>query len=129
MKKIKMLTVTILAVVMLVTMTACGGASFDLDGTWNVSTINGLAIDEVAAAAGVEAAVLNTQWVFDGESVTGSTVGGEQVMVVDAKDNGVDLSVEGEIAYSMVYDAEADTLTYSLMSPEEVVYEYVITRS
>ncbi len=107
MKKIIALALTLVMAVMLV---ACSGA-VNVDGTWELSKIGGMTLEEYAASlsteeVAVDPTLLETTYVFDGDKVTITSTVGTFEYDVTSKSNGVEIYVNGTLDSSLILEGD-----------------------
>ncbi len=114
MKKISLaLVVGVLACVCLV---GCGAISIDdVKGDWTIDTIGGQSLADYAAANGVDASTLVSNWTIkDDKTMTSTNITGTAEFTLELKSNGFELKQKGQDAIfaSVLFDKNAGTLSY-----------------
>ncbi len=114
MKKISLaLVVGVLACVCLV---GCGAISIDdVKGDWTIDTIGGQSLADYAAANGVDASSLVSNWTIkDDKTMTSTNITGTSEFTLELKSNGFELKQKGQDAIfaSVLFDKNAGTLSY-----------------
>ena len=114
MKKISLaLVVGVLACVCLV---GCGAISIDdVKGDWTLDSIGGQSLADYAAANGVDASTLASNWTIkDDKTLTSTNMTGTSEFTMELKANGFELKQKGQDAIfaSVVFDKNAGTLSY-----------------
>jgi len=122
----RMLAVVMSVVMMGMAFVACS-AEKDIVGDWTVKTINGKAVDEVAAAAGLSTSQVTMNLKLEKEKATLTGNAGSKEFKVSYKSNGVELLLDGNNAGSIAYDKSAQTLTMKDNSTGTIV-EYVFVK-
>ncbi len=125
MKKIIALALTLIMSLVLV---ACsnGSEGTTLDGTWSISTIGDMSLEDYAASYGVTADQVQTTYVFDGDtvSVTNALTGTFEAEAQETE-NGVDVVVNG-VTSSLTFDG--DTLVFESQDAEGNTIETILVK-
>ena len=122
----RMLAVVMSVVTMGMAFVACS-AEKDIVGDWTVKTINGKAVDEVAAASGLSTSMVTMNLKLEKDKATLAGSAGSKEFQVSYKSNGVELMQNGANAGSIVYDKSAQTLTMKDNSTGAII-EYVFVK-
>lgn len=106
------------AAVMMFSMAGCGEISYDdITGDWTVKTIDGKAIEEYAAAAGVDKAqVTSNMTITDDDKLVTANATDTGNYVYERMSDGLVVKEEGsdKVLFTLQYDADAKTLSYQL---------------
>lgn len=116
----KIISILMVAVFVLA-MTGCGEISYDkITGAWTVATIDGKTVEEYAMENGYDPNQTGANWTIkEDDTMSQQTAAVSQNFLYERKSNGMELYANNDvnkktIIMSMVYDEEADTLTYQM---------------
>ena len=126
----KKIVSVILAVAMMMCMTACAGLDIGkVKGDWTLSTVNGKTVEEYAAELGVEPYMIVVNATVTDTQYTSQSANAVATYPISVKANGFEvLSAEGgDIMMSVKYNGADDTLSYKV-DIDGTVYEYVLTK-
>ena len=129
MKKLtkKLALIAVAAMAMVMCLVGCGSVQKDVDGDWTVSKINGQDIAEWAASKDMNVASSTTNLTLKDGKATFTSYAGSQTMDAEYKSNGIEIKQNGQLQFSILYNKDAQTLTYKFnMSGTE--FEYVMTK-
>lgn len=116
----------------LTALTACGSDTLDMEqveGTWCISTIDGMAFEDYCEQYGADPESTQTYWTISGEAMTTETSAGSSEVNLRPEAGGfMMLDDKGGDAMGVKYDADADTLTFKVNNGEAVL-EYVMARA
>ena len=121
-KKLALIAVAVMAMVMC--LVGCGSVQKDVDGDWTVSKINGQDIAEWAASKDMNVAAAASNLTLKDGKATFTSYAASQTMDAEYKSNGVEIKQNGQIQFSILYNKDAQTLTYKItMNGTELDYE------
>ncbi len=126
----KKIVSVILAVAMMMCMTACAGLDIGkVKGDWTLSTVNGKTVEEYAAELGVEPYMIVVNANVTDTQYTSRSANAVATYPISVKANGFEvLTAEGgDIMMSVKYNGADDTLSYKV-DIDGTVYEYVLTK-
>ena len=121
----KALTI-LLVVVMTLILMSC--SSPDFAGKWTLATMNDVPIAEYAGQLELPSDYFKIDLNVTAEEVTVTSSEKSSTLAIEAKSNGFETIQNGEVAFSVLYDAAGDTLSYTVdMGGEtgKINYRYV----
>ena len=110
----KLALILVAAMVMGLCLVGCGSVQKDVDGDWTTSSINGKSVEDYAAETGQDVGACTSNWSIKDGKATINSVNGAASVDVEYKSNGFEVKENGEVAYSVKYDKDAQTLSYTI---------------
>ena len=116
MKKVtkKLALVLVAAMVMGMCLVGCGSVEKDVLGDWMVDTVNGTAIGEYAAAAGVAEDQMQMNFKIESKKVTQTGVNGSTEYEPKFRTDGVELHKDGTHQANLLWDKDAKVLSLDI---------------
>ena len=112
----KKFSALVLALILIVSMAACGRKGLDVDklaGKWEIGLVNGQDYDEFCEENEVDGEGAQVYFEFSGKTVKFTTGGGLELQYdVQPADGGVNFLLGEKTVLGAVYDEEKDTLTW-----------------
>lgn len=135
-KSFKAVAAMLLVVVMMLSLTACGGIDMNkVKGDWTLSTIGGKTITDVANEKGMHECFLylnytitDTEIKNDALNTDGSGAHVNSTFTLKKRSNGVEGYLGDQLAISLIYDEKADTLSMKLGESESTAVEYIFVK-
>lgn len=116
----------LLTAVMALSLVSC--SSPDFAGKWTLSTMNDVPIAEYANQLELPSDYFKIDMNVSSEEVTVTSSQKNSTLTIETKSNGFETIQNGEVAFSVLYDATTDTLSYTVdMGGEtgKINYRYV----
>ena len=109
----KLALVLVAAMVMGLALVGCGTVEKDVQGDWTTSTINGKSVEDYAAETGQQVGACISNWTIKDGKATMTSALASATVDVEYKSNGFEVKEGGQILYSVKYDKDAQTLSYT----------------
>ena len=132
-KTIKVMAAIMLVAAMVFSIASCGGLDMNkIKGDWTLSTIGGKSVADYAASAGASEYQFAGNYNFTDKNVTITTLPTDSItsatMDIKVKSNGIEVMSGDQVAFSMIYDDKAETLTFSVDPGTGTAISYVLKK-
>ncbi len=132
----KGILLVVLSFILVFAFTACGPSVVNLDGTWVLTTIDDMSLEDAAAyyseqfGTEVTAETLSSEWEISGTNATTTGVTGSAELTLELKSDGAEATavIDSSFTFSLKYDEEAQTLTYQADSGLGEINTYVLEK-
>ena len=106
----------IAAVLACLCLVGCGAIAIeDIKGDWTIDTINGMSLADYAASVGMDEDTCALNWtISDDKKLTTTNAVGSTTLDMELKSNGFEVMENGKLAFSVEFNKDAGTLTYSV---------------
>ena len=94
----------------------CGAISIDeIKGDWTVDTLNGQSLADYAASVGMDENSSFSNWTITADKkIEATNIAGTQTYNIELKSNGFEVMDGDKIIFSVEYNKDAGTLTYTV---------------
>ena len=130
MRTMKKILAVVLMAAVVVCCTACGGLDMSkVKGNWTLETAAGKTVAELAEGSGKDPASVTMNATVTDDSFTLSSVTGSDTYKIQVKSNGFEcLDDSDNVAMSVTYDSDKDTLNFQLAQPDGSVSDCVMKK-